>query len=338
MRLFRNSEVLNTDDLCAMAQYQGMYGPTRFHAAPEAPVRAWVSNVRRAGVDCFSTEVVGPFAREALNGGMDVAVGLVLKGQVHISTFDELFTAGPGDAVWTFPGDYFIQASRNIVVATIRTTIGDEALFRLRALPFRARIGLRRHAASCDAPHLFRLLNFLSEEYERIGAECSSVASAYLDGLARGLADLVRNMMPLPPRLKSCDDPESIRVCVSADAVLRRNPAQRLLSRELAEQSMCSERQLFRSFERVGGVSPAAYAGRIRLIAARNELMLGPGNERLSTGSAEPEPLMQDRRFRSLYQKEFGETPEQTRERCLRLRDQALHAVFGRGEGLLHTR
>lgn len=337
MRLFRNSVALETEDLHAMVAYQGAVAPTRFYAASETPVRARVSQVRRAGVSFFSADVQGPLVREALNWGTDAGLGLVLAGQVRFATLDRTIIAGPGEAVWTFPGDFVAQGSKHMVVATVRTPIGREEWFRLRALPYSARQGLARCASWSETAHLARLLMFFSSECERIGDDATDLASVHLDGLANAIADLVRSMMPLPDALRVRSDPEALRVCLAADAVLHENPLSSVPARALADRAACSERHLYRSFDRIVGISPQAYALRSRLVAVRNSMILGPIAGSATYGYQLAERLIRETRFRSRYREEFGEYPAQTRERCSRLTADALRAVFGRCEDLVRA-
>lgn len=329
MRLFQSSGILQTADVGTMAAYQSAVAPTRFYTAPEAPVRAWVSQVERLQVRCMFADVSGPLVRVALNSGDDAPIGIVLEGRVQVVTHDQSFMVGPGEAVWSFPGDFVTLASRRMVVAAIRTPIGDEGLFRLRALPYRSRQRLLRHATATEAVHLYRLLEFFSEECERVGKDGSGAAKTHLDGLARCLSDLLHRMIPLSDDLRVPADPEALRVCLAVDALLRKDPLGTVLTSVLADHAACSVRQLYRAFERVLGISPHAYAKRARLLAARNRIMLDPIG-----GALEGERHRGDARFRSAYCSEFGESPVQTRRRCSLLVEGALDAVFGRRDGL----
>jgi adenylate cyclase len=113
-------------------------------------------------------------------------------------------------------------------------------------------------------------------------------------------------------------EPDSQRVLPQhvrrALAYMRANMAERITGERLASACAISERNLLRQFQQFVGLAPLAYLRRLRLNAARSELVGQENNDPIADIAVRC-GFSHLGRFATEYRRMFGETPSGTRQR-----------------------
>lgn len=258
------------------------------------------------------TRQTGALVRSADNPGHELVVGLLLAGSVTLSWPDSELVFREGQIVVALPGDAVVQGSHGVEGITFRFPVHDFDLFRLQAVSDKARRQFARTLASDSATNLGSLLRFVAGERDRVHRAGGDDPSPYLLSLASVVRQVIIDDMYRSLALPVLGGAEDCRSCARVDDLLRSHPYDTFTTAQLAYHAKVSVRQLYRDFESAVGTSPRDYVHRVRLQAARFEIL----KDLAPTGALRESPWA--RAFSGYggfvrhYMAEFGEHPEES--------------------------
>lgn len=299
------------------------FARTSMFSDPAAPPQVLISRIDCGGVALYYTEVKGTYVRVAMSPVTEVTLAIITGGTFRACFGQDDLVLKRAQACIRLPGELMVHASEGALGFTVRIPINDVTLFRLRALPHRKLADFSHELEPCECADLTRLAQFLSLERERT-LQCGHSGSLQLEALGQALKTRAMALITEKTNLTATVDPEMLRICLLVDQRLRAQPSVRQLASDMASQSLCSVRQLYRAFAEVAGVSPHDYQIRTRLQLLR-QVLLEDLDAPLDQGELAHRFGVQTQSYlQKQYRLEYGETPNETRERFRDLRDKII--------------
>lgn len=280
-------------------------------AVGDQPIEAVVTGIQweDAGLTC--SQLRGRLLNASSQSDRQLTFASIVQGRATMCLNGKTFPVASGQSICYLPGDGAVQLVEDTTSFAVRILLGSDELIRMKALPFRQRVALRRRLSDAESVDLIRFIEFLCLEYDRrmeLYGEAGAQVKVLQTALVSRCSEILESIAGKPAHA----DPVMLEICRTCDIAISEREGRAMQAEDLAYLANCSLRQLYRAFESVTGISPVEYQLRARLCRAR-ALILDAAEERkeipkLITHLGFPS----FGRFASAYANEFGEAPNDT--------------------------